>query len=261
MSSVYFEVNAFTGPGLLGNPAGVCPLQAWLPDVKLQAIAEQNNLSETAFFVLIGANNFELRWFTPTSEIDLCGHATLASAHVIFNEQSLSDSEISFQTKSGTLKVSKQGRFLTLDFPVRPGAKQSWTNELALNFNQDQVVDLELSRDLLVVLESEESVRSYVPNMQNLARLPGFGCIISAPGATVDFVSRFFLPHDNIPEDPVTGSAHCHLIPYWASKLEKSQLVAHQVSSRGGELLCELKGDRVFLSGVASTYLKGEIFF
>jgi PhzF family phenazine biosynthesis protein len=233
-------------------------LEKWLDDTTLQHIAAENNLSETAFFVR-NKDDIALRWFTPKIEIDLCGHATLASAFVLFNYLDVSSNEISFSTKSGFLTVNKnQKGFLEMDFPARPGESVAAPDSLikALGKNLTEVYK---SRDYLVVLDNEDEVRNMRPDFQELSKLDCTGVIITAKGKEVDFISRFFAPRVGVLEDPVTGSSHCSLIPYWAEKLGKKTLTAHQASQRGGELFCELDQDRVRIAGNAVLYLKGSI--
>jgi len=257
MRTPIYQVDAFTSRAFGGNPAAVCPLETWLDDATLQAVAAENNLSETAFFV--GADGgYDLRWFTPTMEVDLCGHATLASAHVIFDVLDPGLETVSFSTRSGTLTVKKDGARRVMDFPARPGGACPVPEALrkGLGLDPEEVL---LSRDYLAVVPSEAQVRDLVPNMDALSRLDSLGIIVSAPGDTVDFVSRFFAPRAGVPEDPVTGSAHCTLIPYWAQRLGKAVLHARQVSVRGGELFCEHRGDRVTVAGHAVTCLEGAL--
>jgi PhzF family phenazine biosynthesis protein len=252
-----FQIDAFTDILFRGNPAAVCPLESWLDDATLQAVAAENNLSETAFFVK-QPNYYELRWFTPKTEVDLCGHATLASAYVIFSTLNPAMKVVRFQTKSGWLSVAREGGLLAMEFPARPGSPCAAPKDLieALGVSPEECL---LARDYLVVLESEARVKSVAPNMEKLARLDCLGVIVSAAGTRSDFVSRFFAPKVGIPEDPVTGSAHCTLIPYWADRLGKKKLHALQLSERGGELFCEHMEDRVKIAGRAVTYLEGFI--
>lgn len=252
-----YQVDAFTDKVFSGNPAAVVPLSSWLEDSVLQAIAEENNLSETAFFVESGTG-FKLRWFTPVKEVDLCGHATLATAHVIFNILGFPRPIITFETRSGELLVAKRGDHLEMDFPSSPPRPCAPSEALVRGLGQTPV-EILASEDYLVALDSEESVRAIVPDQGLLAKLDLRGVIVTAPGADVDFVSRFFGPKYGIPEDPVTGSAHCALTPYWAGRLGKNNLRAKQVSKRGGTLACELRGDRVLLSGQAVTFMEAEI--
>jgi len=258
MEIPYFQIDAFTSNLFGGNPAGVCLLEQWPTDETMQAIGAENNLSETAFLVPSGPGQYDLRWFTPEIEVDLCGHATLASAFVIFRYVDKELAAVSFNTKSGLLSVVKDGDRLTMDFPSRPPSPCPPPEDLIKGL---EVTPLEVhrSRDFLALLESEDQVRQLRPDFQSLARLDATGIIVTAKGQSSDFVSRFFAPAVGIPEDPVTGSAHCSLIPYWAGRLGKSELHAFQVSRRGGELFCRDAGDRVHISGRAVTYLQGTI--
>jgi PhzF family phenazine biosynthesis protein len=248
-----YQVDAFTRTPFAGNPAAVCPLASWLDDALLQAIAEENNLSETAFFVP-SAKGFRLRWFTPLSEVDLCGHATLASAHVLFDVLGYAQPAITFETRSGELHVRKKNGLLEMDFPAQPPLACTAPEALSLGLGAVPLAVL-AAQDYLAVFADEASIRAIVPDHAQLARLDRRGVIVSAPGRDVDFVSRFFAPKVGVPEDPVTGSAHCALTPYWAERLGKSALVARQVSRRGGDLLCELRGERVLISGAAVTVM------
>jgi PhzF family phenazine biosynthesis protein len=252
-----YQVDAFTSTLFSGNPAAVCPLEEWLPDNQLQAIAAENNLSETAFFVG-GKGRYALRWFTPTTEVDLCGHATLAAAFIIFEYVDTSLPVVEFDTKSGALNVDRDGAMLSMDFPARPGAACTAPEDL-INGLGAPPNEVYLARDYLAVYESEETIKSIKPAMDRLLAIDGLGVIITAPGKKVDFVSRFFAPKAGVPEDPVTGSAHCTLVPYWSKRLNKKMLHAHQLSSRGGELFCEDLGDRVKIAGNAVLYLEGTI--
>jgi PhzF family phenazine biosynthesis protein len=252
-----YQVDAFSGRVFAGNPAAVCPLDAWLSDEQMQAIARENSLSETAFFVPEG-DGYRLRWFTPGVEVDLCGHATLASAFVIFRHIAPELRSVSFQTRSGQLVVTRDGDRLMMDFPSRPPGPVTVHPELvpALGAEPWQVLG---ARDYLVVYESEDQVRALKPDMTKLMDVDRFAVIVTAPGGDCDFVSRFFAPLKGVPEDPVTGSAHCTLIPYWSRRLGKKQLFARQVSPRGGELWCEDLGARVHMSGEAAEFLQGTI--
>ncbi len=252
-----FQVDAFTSRLFSGNPAAVCPLNHWLKDDTMQAIATENNLSETAFFVKEG-NSFSIRWFTPGVEVNLCGHATLASGHVLFNHLNYSGNRIEFQSKSGPLSVHNTDDLLTLDFPASPYMKIDPSSELIDALGKTPV-ETYRSDDYLVLLDSEEEVREIIPDFNLLTKLDARGIIITAPGIESDFVSRFFAPAVGINEDPVTGSAHTLLTPFWAEKLGKNKLTARQLSLRGGELYCKHLGDRVEISGRAITYLIGEI--
>ena len=254
-----YQVDAFASQVFAGNPAAVCLLDRWVDDSILQAVAAENNLSETAFLV---RNNegFDLRWFTPVTEVALCGHATLASAFVLFTYQKWPGEHIRFQTrKSGVLVVTKRDDLLEMDFPAKPAYVQAPTAGLneALRVTPQEV--LASAEDLLVVLDSEKTVKSVQPDFFALERVACRGIIITARGDRSDFVSRFFAPRVGIPEDPVTGSAHCVLIPYWAGVLRKDDLHAFQVSKRGGELFCKQAGERVKISGKAVLYMEGTI--
>lgn len=254
-----YQIDAFTSKVFAGNPAGVCPLEAWLSDSQMQSIAMENNLAETAFFVRHD-DHYQLRWFTPKVEVDLCGHATLASGFVIFNYLDSAAQSVSFQTKSGPLVVRRDGDLLAMDFPARKAKPHSIEFEIfnkALGAFPKEIL---FSRDYLVIFESENIIRSLNPDMNSLLQLDGLGVIVSAPGDTSDFVSRFFAPKVGVPEDPVTGSAHCTLIPYWSEKSGKKKLHAFQVSPRGGELFCEDLGERVKIAGNAVRYSEGFLF-
>lgn len=253
-----YQVDAFTSQLFRGNPAAICPLERWLPDETLQAIAAENNLSETAFYV---ANHpaYHLRWFTPGVEVDLCGHATLAAAHVILEiRREIPGPRIAFQSKSGELSVERSQNLYALDFPARPPAECAVEPGLAEALGAVPKLVLG-ARDYLCVFDTEDQVRALAPNMEKLAALDRFACIATAPGRDCDFVSRFFAPAKGVPEDPVTGSAHCTLIPYWSKRLGKSRLHARQVSKRGGELWCEDRGERVKIAGQAVKYMEGQI--
>jgi PhzF family phenazine biosynthesis protein len=258
----FYWVDAFTRRPFGGNPAGVCPLEAWLDDALLQRLAWQHGLAETAFLVRTGDHRYGLRWFTPVTEVDLCGHATLASAHVLFREQGLSGAEVTFDSLSGPLLVSRaEDDRLRLDFPVRI-VEKAQTQEALAHALQKAPESVSVSQaSWLAVFPQADDVRNLVPDQAALARLKPGRCIVTAPGDEpgVDFISRFFAPDAGIPEDPVTGSAHCILTPYWAARLGKQQLHAKQVSQRGGELWCALAGDRVHIAGHAVTYLRGQI--
>lgn len=257
MEIPFYIIDAFSPTVFGGNPAAVCPLKEWLPDDQLSLIAAENNQSETAFFVG-ERGQYRLRWFTPVFEIDLCGHATLASAYVIFQFLEPDLAEVVFQTASGELRVSRGDGLLSMDLPSRPGKASEYPRALqeGLGVSATEVL---LARDFLVVVESEDIVRSCIPKFELLQTLPSLGIIISAPGRSYDFVSRVFFPTDSIKEDPVTGSAHCTLVPYWSRRLGKSRLHARQISPRGGDLICEDLGERVRISGAASVYSVGAI--
>jgi PhzF family phenazine biosynthesis protein len=254
-----YQVDAFTSTAFNGNPAAIVPLDAWLSDETMQAIAAENNLAETAFFVPNDAG-FDLKWFTPTVEMDLCGHATLASAFVLWDQLGFTGDTINFETKSGTLTVTREGELMVMDFPARPASETSAPDGLAdaLGGKPQDVLN---SNDLLCVYGTEAEVLALRPDFKAIIDLGLLrGVIVTAQGDTSDFVSRFFAPAVGVDEDPVTGSAHCTLIPYWAKRLGKNELYARQVSKRGGELFCELRGDRVKIAGDAVLYLKGEIY-
>lgn len=259
-----FQVDAFTARPFGGNPAAVCPLEAWLPDATLQAIAAENNLSETAFFVRRPDGDFDLRWFTPAAEVDLCGHATLASGHVLLTELEPSRAGVRFWSRSGPLEVARRGDRLELDFPARPPRPIALVPELSEALGAAPVRVL-ADRDLVAVFESAAAVRALAPDMRALAALPGvFAVCATAPGGgpdpDVDFVSRFFAPAISVPEDPVTGSAHTELVPFWAGVLGRTALHARQVGPRGGDLWCTLEGDRVKIAGHAVLVIRGTLF-
>lgn len=253
-----YQVDAFSGRPFSGNPAAVCPLESWLPDEVMQAIAEENNLSETAFFVPAGAS-FHLRWFTPAVEVDLCGHATLAAAHVLWQHLGWQGDSVDFETRSGRLEVMRDGKAYVLDFPAWEPQPAEAPEALlqSLGFMPSACYK---TRDYLVLLEDEAAVRSLDPDLDEMRSLDCLGVIVSAPGDRADFVSRYFAPRAGVPEDPVTGSAHSTLIPYWGKRLGKTRLLAQQVSARGGLLNCELRGERVRIGGEAVTVLEGTFF-
>ncbi len=255
-----YQIDAFASRPFTGNPAAVVPLEAWLPDDVMQNIAAENNLAETAFFVKRG-EVYELRWFTPKTEINLCGHATLASAHVIFNELKIETDAIKFVSpRSGELGVTRSGDRLVLDFPAYPMTEIEPIQMLV----EAEVPPIKYWESqghmLFLLLEDQKAVETLEPDMPDVLKLPYDEVIITAKGDDCDFVSRMFAPRIGIPEDPVTGAIHCSLIPYWAGVLGKTELFARQVSARGGELFCELRGDRVSIAGNAVLYLKGEIY-
>ncbi len=250
-----YQVDAFTNRLFAGNPAAVCVLERWLPDELLAAVAAENNLSETAFLVG-GGGQYRLRWFTPAVEVDLCGHATLAAAYVVFRCIEPGLDAVRFQTRAGELTVRRRNDWLEMDFPSRPAAPAEPPPGLIEALGRAPR-ELWKARDYMAVYNSEDDVRGLAPDMSALSRVDMFAVIVTAPGREADFVSRFFAPAVGVPEDPVTGSAHCTLAPYWASRLGKSVLRARQLSRRGGEILCELRGDRVALSGQAVLYLEG----
>ena len=254
----YYQVDAFTDRVFGGNPAGVCLLQHWLPETTLKAIAGENNLSETAFIVPRD-DVFDLRWFTPTVEVDLCGHATLAAAFTIFSELQHTAQVVRFHTQSGELGAARgEGGIITLDFPAMRGTRSVVPSAMAegLGWIPREVWK---TRDYLAVFESEEEIASLSPDMNLLGTLDCLGVIVTAPGTDCDFVSRFFAPGAGIPEDPVTGSAHSTLIPYWAERLGKTSLHARQLSARRGELWCEARGERVGIGGRCVLYSRAEL--
>lgn len=253
-----FQIDAFASRVFAGNPAAVCPLEEWLEDSLLQAIAAENNLSETAFLVRSGAQ-YQIRWFTPVQEVTLCGHATLASAFVVLNILEPGRSSVIFSSQSGPLKVECRGDRLQMEFPLWQPEVCSVPADLVAGLRL-KPLEVFLARTYLAaVYDSEEQVRSLQPDFELLKRLDCLGVIVTAPGIAVDFVSRFFAPRVGIPEDPVTGSAHCTLVPYWSKRLGKTQLHALQVSPRGGELFCEQLDDKVIIAGRAVKYLEGRI--
>lgn len=256
-----YQVDAFTNSLFGGNPAAVIPLPRFPAARLMQAIARENNLSETAFVVPAGEESFHIRWFTPTKEVRLCGHATLAAAHVLFAAADVSTKQLHFQTtKVGDLTVKRRkGEKYTLDFPADRPLKAKQPSFLAHALGCDPKAVMRGADDLLVIVQSEKQVRKLDPNLELLAKVKRRGVIVSAPGKNADFVSRCFYPRYGIAEDPVTGSAHTLLTPYWAKRLKKKKLKATQLSKRKGQLRCELKGDRVLLTGQAVTYLTGEI--
>jgi PhzF family phenazine biosynthesis protein len=257
-----YQVDAFTDRLFGGNPAAICPLERWLPDATMQAIAAENNLAETAFYVP-EADGFALRWFTPEVEVDLCGHATLASARVIFQHEP-NRSSISFRTlKSGMLTVKRAGDLLMMDFPARPAALVAAPEGLVAAFGRTPVETLGVRGNmsiLMAVYRSAADVAALKPDVQALTKLDWSAVIATAQGEDgIDFVSRFFAPALGIPEDPVTGAAHCTLTPYWAARLGKTRLEARQISRRGGALTCTLNGDRIIMAGRAVLYMQGTI--
>ena len=258
MKLTSYTLDAFTDRVFGGNPAAVCPLNEWLDDELMQSIAAENNVAETAFFVPED-EGYHIRWFTPACEVELCGHATLASARVIFEHLTPERNEVSFRALAGNLRVTREGDLLCLDFPSRPPKRIEPAPELveALRVRPRETW---LERDYVALLDSEADVRSLKPDFGKLATVATFGLIATAPGEDCDFVSRFFAPSKGIDEDPVTGSAHCELIPFWAERLGKLQLHARQVSRRGGELFCELRGDRVKISGRVALYSESTIY-
>ena len=254
-----YQIDSFTDTPFEGNPAAVIPLKTWLPDNIMQSIAEENNLSETAFFVPKN-KGFHIRWFTPKTEVDLCGHATLAAAYVLFNIQGSNKERIEFESKSGTLTVLQKDNWLVMDLPAQPPIPCDVPDEIVKAFDKVPIECLR-SEDYIAVFETESDILSIKPDIAYLKKLDLRGVIITAKSRQYDFISRFFAPKYGIDEDPVTGSAHTQLTPYWAQKLGKTKMKAKQVSSRGGELVCELCNDRVLISGKAVKFLEGKIQF
>ena len=250
-----FQLDAFTDKPFGGNPAAVCPLQEWLPDDVMQSIALENNVSDTAFYVTEG-DGFLLRWFTPKIEVDLCGHATLATAWLILNELEPDRASVAFESRSGTLTVSRDGDLLAMDFPVMVAEERPAPAGLAEAIGIEPVKFLKAVMNM-AVLENEAVVRAVNPDFGYIKNMDGMGLIITAPGDQSDCASRYFAPHAGIDEDPVTGSAHCTIVPYWSGVLGKAQIHARQVSARSGDLYCLLEGDRVVLTGKARTVIKG----
>ena len=256
----FYHVDAFTSECFGGNPAGVCLPDVWPEAARLQAIAAENCLSETAFIVAERKDCYRLRWFSPTMEIDLCGHATLATAHVLYRELGIDAEVITFRYNDGLLQVRRDGAWLALDFPARPARRLDRLDGLteALGATPAEVW---LARDVMAVFETEEQVKTLNPDPALILKLSeGFGVIATAPGRDCDFVSRFFVPKAGIAEDPVTGSSHCTLTPYWSKRLGRPQLDARQISRRGGRLRCNDCGDRVGIAGQCVLYSKGEIY-
>jgi PhzF family phenazine biosynthesis protein len=258
MTIPYYEVLAFTDRLFTGNPAGICILEEWLPDSLLQKIAAENNLAETAFFIDRGTF-FDIRWMTPTVEMDLCGHATIGSAHVIFQHLGRPGESVTFQSHSaGELRVDRSENRLVLDFPSRPAEACEASAKLAEGLRA-QPHEVFKGRDYLAVFERQADVASISPVFDIVAELDANGVVVTAPGNDCDFVSRYFAPKVGVPEDPVTGSVHCALIPYWSKRLGKTKLHARQLSARGGELFCEDRGERVGIGGTAITYVEGTV--
>ena len=262
MQLTIYQVDAFTNKLFQGNPAAIVPLEKWLSDEMMQQIAMENNLAETAFFVPSDkeGTDFDIRWFTPTLEINLCGHATLGSAWIIFNKLDYKKEQINFNCKSGKLSVDRRGDVIQMDFPSwKPERFNEYPEELLKALRLNEVVGVYKNRDILIELQDENEVKKCSPDF-SLLKGTGYKVIITAPGADgIDFVSRFFAPSAGIDEDPVTGSAHSQLIPFWAEKLDKKKMFAKQLSQRGGELECKWWGDRVTMSGQCVFYMQGEI--
>jgi len=257
MELTLYQVDAFSDRVFAGNPAAVCPLAAWLPDATMQAIAAENNVSETAFFVPRG-EDYDLRWFTPTVEVDLCGHATQASGYVVMTRLVPQRSSVRFHTRSGPLTVTRRDQLFELDLPAQPPETCVMPQRVIDALGRPPAKMLAAIK-YLALYDDESAVATLTPDMAALADIDRDGVIVSAPGRDCDFVSRYFAPHAGIPEDPVTGSAHCTLVPYWAKRLGKTRLHARQISRRGGELFCELQGNRVIVAGHAALYFEGKI--
>lgn len=258
-----FQIDAFSSRVFGGNPAAVCPLDRWLEDEVLQQIARENNLAETAFFTG-GDGAYELRWFTPTTEVDLCGHATLASAFVLYEEMGERADRIRFETRSGPLFAEREAEMVSLDLPLwedRPVEEVPDDLVEGLGVRPSAVFTTSSATNFFAVFEKESEVRAIRPRFDLLERLHPHGVVVTAPGDLADCASRYFAPSYGIPEDPVTGAVHCGLAPYWSKRLGRLGIHAHQVSSRGGELFCEVRGDRVGISGNAVKYLTGRIEF
>jgi len=259
MKLTLYQIDAFASKPFEGNPAAVCPLDKWLPDKIMQLIAEENNLSETAFYIPLGNGSFEIRWFTPNSEVNLCGHATLAAAYVIFEIEKFKGNTIIFQSKSGKLEVRKRDNWYEMDFPSQPPISCEIPKELIKALNNRPITCLK-SEDYLVIFETEEEIQTLEPDYELLKKLDLRGVIVTAKSENYDFVLRFFAPKLGVNEDPVTGSAFTQLVPYWSEIIGKKKLKAKQISKRGGEVLCEFKGERVIIGGKAVKYLEGKIF-
>jgi PhzF family phenazine biosynthesis protein len=252
-----YQIDAFAAKLFEGNPAAVCPLKEWLPDEVMQSIAEENNLSETAFFVPKGSG-CHIRWFTPVSEVDLCGHATLASAYVLFNILGYKKDKIEFDSRSGILAVTRDNEWLVMNFPAQPPVPCDIPEEIVKAFDTAAIECLK-SEDYIAVFENEIDIESTKPDFESLKKLSLRGVIITAQSTRYDFIARFFAPNYGIPEDPVTGSAYTQLAPYWASKIGSKRFSVKQMSSRGGELMCEVVDDRVLIYGKAIKYMEGKI--
>ena len=252
-----YQVDAFAKRVFEGNPAAICPLEQWPEDRLLQSIAGENYLPETAFFIPTEAG-YHIRWFTPKAEVDLCGHATLAAAFVLYEHLGYKGDTISFQSKSGDLSVSRKGRRLVMNFPAQPPLDCPAPDALVEGLGR-RPLEVLRSDDYLAVYEKEDDIRAISPDFEKLTEIDLRGVIVTARGRSVDFVSRFFAPKLGIKEDPVTGSAHCELTPYWSPRLGKKSLKARQLSERGGDLHCEMSGDRVLISGTAVSYMEAEI--
>jgi PhzF family phenazine biosynthesis protein len=253
-----YQIDAFTDRLFHGNPAAVCPLDQWLPEKQMQQIAMENNLAETAFFVREG-ERFRIRWFTPEVEVDLCGHATLAAAFVLFHFERYPGETVEFQSRSGMLSVRKDGDLLTMNFPADAAQKADLSDAWIGAIGMTPAECFRGKSDYMLVYPAQEDIERIQPDMTKVVRIPARGIIVTAPGRDADFVSRFFAPQSGVPEDPVTGSSHTTLVPYWAARLGKTELSAMQLSKRRGWLKCRFAGDRVEISGNARAYLVGQI--
>ncbi len=251
-----YQVDAFTNEAFAGNPAAVCPLDDWLPDATMQAVAFENNLSETAFTVARGEGEYDLRWFTPAAEVDLCGHATLATASVLFRSLEEASSAITFHTRSGELNVNRRDDLLVMDFPALPADEKAMPEGLHEALGAEPAAFLRAVKNM-AVFDTEADVRAITPDFDYIAAMEGMGLIITAPGDDSDCASRYFAPQVGINEDPVTGSAHCTIVPYWAERLGKVEIHARQVSARSGDLYCRHLGERVEMAGHAVLVLSG----
>lgn len=254
----FYQIDTFTNELFKGNPAGVCPLTKWIDTEMMQSIAFENNLSETAFYIQ-SENKFKIRWFTPTTEVDLCGHATLASAFVEFNIKKNKGTNIIFKSKSGELSVSKTNNILTLDFPVVKYVKIDMTSELMEPFDIKPIEAYKTGSHIMLVFDNESIIKDMNPSLEKIKNIKARGVTVTSKGKNADFVSRFFGPQSGINEDPVTGSTHTYLTPYWTERLKKTTLKALQLSKRGGILICKQNGERVEISGEAKLYLEGRI--
>lgn len=253
-----YQVDAFSDSVFSGNPAAVIPLENWLKDELMQQIALENNLSETSFFVKI-ETGYHIRWFTPVVEVDLCGHATIATAHVLWQHLNYPGDSISFKSRSGGLGVTRDNDYYTLDFPTDKLEKVGTPEIIAQSIGSDPIECYKGREDYLLLFDNQSTIENLTPDFTQLKKLKTRGIIATARGKDVDFVSRCFFPYFGIDEDPVTGSAHTTLAPYWSKRLDKNEMTARQISKRGGYLKCRLAGERTFISGQAVTYLKGEI--
>jgi PhzF family phenazine biosynthesis protein len=258
MTTPFYQVDAFTDRLFGGNPAGVCPLEKWLPDDTMQKIAQENNVSETAFFIKED-NGFHIRWFTPKVEVNLCGHATLASAHILFHHMDYPEKMISFKSRSGELNVSREGELLILDFPANKPQRASLPDAFVQAMNITPIQCYRGKDDYLLLYKNQREIEELIPDFRKLEKVDARAVIVTSAGEKADFVSRFFAPRVGVDEDPVTGSAHTVLIPFWAEKLGKTEMNALQLSRRGGRLFCRLRDDRVDIGGKAVTYLEGRL--